>query len=221
MVAALSKSLTTNQAGAGAPALATDATFEVQAAQLFELLGAPALTQYEDEESYMALLRQFWDLIEPVDFLERIRVKDLTDLTVEVARCARAKKVTISFGRIGAVKDLLDQKPMEDFADLGGVFGEYEGSPLSIVALTNSVAKGSKEPAYFAQFRVLLAKFGLELDDLDDLSYANDLDTIETITRLATAAALRRDKIIDDLEQRRRAKASKRSSDDVVDAEFS
>ncbi len=217
----MSKTLTKTAPGAGVPALATVANFEDQAAQLFELLGPPALTQYEDKATYMALFRQFWDLIEPVDILERIRVKDLTDLTIEIARCARAKKVTISFGRISVVRDFLDQKPIGDFSAMRDVFGAAEGGPLDIVAFSNDAGEDDDEPDYFSEFRELLAKLGLDLGDLDDLSYAKNRDAIEALTRLATAAAMRRDKIIEDLEQRRRNLASKRSAERIEDAEFS
>lgn len=173
------------------------------------LLGPAPVTIFEDAERYEQLLSRLVAEVRPQDIIELVWVKDVADLTWEVARLQRAKGVSIAVAQEEALNWMVELTgvPGESQArDMSGgvraIVADYLSAPLSAAS---SHPQASAELMAMAKTPVLLAlsKLGLSEREIGDAALVQALGAVERLDRLILISSRRRDAIIRDLERRR------------------
>jgi hypothetical protein len=173
-------------------------------AHIRELFGEPPLLRTESRDAYDALWSALVVQFDPRDIMEWAWVRDLADLTWDVARTRRAmtSMLNVSFksglaGTLRAVIPFVAALPPEH-----QVLAEswYDASGKGKVAAT-------------------LAKYGLGAEAAEGEAFGHRLGDIERMQRLIISAEGRRHTIIRELQLHRESAPARKARNEIIDAE--
>lgn len=168
----------------------------------------------DDPDQYEALLRSIVQQIRPVDVIEAIWVKDITNLIWEANRIRRWRRQILIQAQLQAAEDLI--RPALQSTDPYGVSYDAASSPDSLAA---GWVAGRKGP----QIRVddLLEKRGLTAENVTAHGFQLNLPSIERIDRMASLADQRRDALLREIERKREnfGLLAQKVAADVLDVE--
>jgi hypothetical protein len=186
----------------------TDADIQVHPADLGSLFAKRPLALGEDKAEYDELLSKVTAAIRPVDVIETIWVKDITDLTWETQRLRRLKVNFLTRGAQDALEEQLQAIPEADVID---------GVKYSIPSVVACYAKGLKQAV--THIYGILATNGLDADTMTSHAFAFYIDPIERIDRMIAGIETRRNRVINDFERYREGgrRRSRTIADDVID----
>jgi hypothetical protein len=162
------------------------------------LFGDPPLLSTEDPTLYRDMLDRFAESVAPRNIIEWLWVKDIVDLSWEIARLRRYRAQQIENARDNQNADIEYEREHADDPDLN--FG-FQPRPEQIEARQNATRLDTEA-------------------DSAGLLILEHLDTYETVDKLLMAAELRRDRILRELDFRREriAPLLRKTSDELIDA---
>jgi hypothetical protein len=162
------------------------------------LFGDPPLLSTEDPTLYRDMLDRFAQSVAPRNIIEWLWVKDIVDLSWEIARLRRYRAQQIESERESKNAGI---EYVREHADDPDVYSEYDLTPAEIEERRNA------------------PRLDTEADSAA-LLILEHLDTYETIDKLLMSAELRRDRILRELDFRREriAPLLRRTSDELIDA---
>lgn len=188
-------------------------------AEVTEALGPPELTSLEDETLFDRLIGHFAATIRPSDFVEWLWVRDLADLSFELARYQRATRTLITLRRDRAIRTTLETKPMTTREQIRSVLTTKNDENLAVANILShwrrenlSLPETTHDPRY-ADVKSHLENLGLGIMDLDGLATISSMEEIQALHRLIGNVRSRRDQIIREIDRRRSTKASQPRSD--------
>ncbi len=177
--------------------------------EVAEALGPPELTNIEDEALFDRLVGHFATTIRPSDFVEWMWVRDLVDLSFELARYQRASKSLISMRRDKAIRMALDIKPMTTNEQIRSVLATRNDENQAVAHIlrhwrreNRGLPNAALDPKY-DDFKSHLENLGLSANDLDGLALISSLEEIQALHRLIGNVRSRRDQIIREIDWRR------------------
>jgi hypothetical protein len=161
------------------------------------LLGDPPVLSTENPTLYWDMLDRFAKSVVPRNIIEWLWIKDIVDLSWEIARLRRYRTLQIETGRDNQNAGIEYAREHADDPDL---YSEYQLRPAEIEA------------------RRTAPRLDTEADSAGLL--ISDLDTYETVDKLLMAAELRRDRILRELDFRREriAPLLRKTSNELIDA---
>jgi hypothetical protein len=165
------------------------------------LLGPPPVLTTEDPHRYWELFERFADEIAPSSIVEWIWLKDIVDLTWEIARLRRYRVIWIEFQRGWANLEIKHAREHADdpalFRDKGPLF------PMTPDKIEERRNLGSFDTESHSAFLV-----------------HGELKSYEAFEKLLKSAELRRDRVLRELDSRRERVAPllRKKSDEVIDA---
>ena len=173
-------------------------------------IGERPLIHGEDPRVYDGLFCRFAAAVEPADPVEWLWVKDLVDAAWEAQRARRLRAQLFNIWRKSAIEKLV-----ESCLDDGSIMDPYTLSRGIAHDWTSTGARGERE------MEKLLAEYGLSPDVVHATVLGTHARSFERIDSMIAAADQRRDKIIQEIERRRRDRASpfRRAADDIVDVD--
>jgi hypothetical protein len=162
------------------------------------LFGDPPVLSTEDPALYWNMLDRFATCVEPTNIIEWLWIKDVVDLSWEIARLRRYRAQQIENERYHRNVDI---EYARDHADDPAVYPSYKLTPDQIAARRNASRLDTE-------------------DDSASLLILDYLDTYETVDKLLIAAELRRDRILRELDSRREriAPLLRKGSAELIDA---
>lgn len=177
--------------------------------EMFTLMGPPPVLDHEDPGRYSLMLSHFSDAIQPVDAIEGMWVRDLTDLNWKVVQLRRIKSsivtghagfalLPILKGLIQPAKDDDEKKKTEARTDLVGAWV-------------------GRDPGAKEQVGKMLKTVGLDNDHIYANVYQGNFDAIERIDRLITVAERRRNSVLREVDRRRAASLTMRRMLQVIE----
>ncbi|MBM1171012.1 hypothetical protein [Microvirga arabica] len=180
----------------------------VHPVHLGSLFAKRPLAWGEDEAEYDDLLSRVTVALKPTDVIEAMWVKDITDLTWETQRLRRLKVTLLTRGAQDALEEQLQAIPEADVID---------GVKYSLPSLVACYARGLHQAV--THIDGLLAKHGLDADEMTARAFAFHMDAIERIERMIAGIDARRSRGISDLERYREGggRRSRMIADDVID----
>ncbi len=167
---------------------------------LIKLLLGPPVLSTENPHRYWELFEQFAAAIAPNSVVEWIWLKDIVDLTWEIARLRRYRMMWIEFERSGA--NLLMEQARQH-ADDPKFLQNPDLYPMTAEAIEE---RRNWRPFVTEPHSALLLH--------------ENLETYEAFEKLLKSAELRRDRILRELDARREriAPLLRKKSDEVIDA---
>jgi hypothetical protein len=165
------------------------------------LLGPPPVLRTENPHLYWELFEQFAEAIAPSSIVEWIWLKDIVDLSWEIARLRRYRAIWIEFQRDWANLEIQHAREHADhlalFRDKGHLF------PMTPEKIDERRNWGSADTEYHSALLV-----------------HEELKSYEAFERLLKSAELRRDRVLRELDARREriAPLLRKKSDEVIDA---
>jgi hypothetical protein len=161
--------------------------------------GEPPLLSTEDANIYWAMLDHFAEAVDPKNAIEWIWVKDIADLSWEIARLRRYRAMAIEDVR---AKRNAEIEHMREHADDPEFFLDCELTPEAINRRRN------------------VRRLDTEADSANLLVLRDHLATYETIDKLLASSELRRDRILRELDFRRERVAPllRKKSDELIEA---
>jgi len=183
------------------------------------------LTSFEDFEAYEKLVLMIVEDVQPRGQIEWLWVKDVTDSTWDIFRARRAKAACLAMGRKDAIRALrkayVGDRLMASIASLED--GEDEVNDIFM-----SLEHGSEPKGYDGEglhsFSIMLERFSLTENSLQDIAYNNNLTKMEAFDRLIDNATARRDSVLREVDRRRevgrRMRQAVQAVDEAIDAEF-
>jgi hypothetical protein len=162
------------------------------------LFGVPPLLSTEDPRLYWEMLDRFAESVAPRNTIEWLWVKDIVDLSWEIARLRRYRALLIERKRDNKNAAI---EYAREHADERGLFSLDPPTPAQIDARRNA------------------PRLDTEADSAS-LLMSEYLDMYETIDKLLMSAELRRDRILRELDFRREriAPLLRKKSDELIDA---
>lgn len=88
-------------------------TFEVPQ-EFYDLLGSPTFAPSDNPANYSLIVKRMLESIRPKDFIERLFVRDLIDLTWEECRLRQIREALLAESRSAAVERLLYRKNLRE-----------------------------------------------------------------------------------------------------------
>jgi hypothetical protein len=160
------------------------------------LFGVPPVLSTEDPNLYWDVFDRFAEFVDPKNIMEWFWVKDIVDLSWEIARLRRYRAQQIERARDNKNAAI---EYAREHADERGLSLDPP-TPAQIEARQNA------------------PRLDTEADSASLLM--SDLDTYETIDKLLMSAELRRDRILRELDFRREriAPLLRKKSDELIDA---
>jgi hypothetical protein len=166
------------------------------------LLGPPPVLRTENPHRYWELFEQFAAAIAPSSIVEWMWLKDIADLTWEIARLRRYRAMWIEFQRDWANLEMQHAREHADDADLFRDKGHlFPMTPDKIEERRSNW--GPFDTEYHSAFLV-----------------HEELKSYEAFEKLLKSAELRRDRILRELDARRERVAPmlRKKSDEVIEA---
>jgi hypothetical protein len=162
------------------------------------LFGDPPLLSTEDPHLYWEMFDRFVGSVEPRNIFEWLWIKDIVDLSWEIARLRRYRAQQIENARDNKNAAI---EYTREHAD--------ESDPFALEPLTPEQIEARRNTP----------RLDTEADSAN-LLMSEYLDTYETVDKLLMAAELRRDRILRELDFRREriAPLLRKSSDELIDA---
>ncbi len=183
------------------------------------------LTSFEDAKAYEQLVLLFAQDVRPDGHIEWLWVKDVADCTWDIYRARRSKAACLALGRKDAIRAI--QKaylPDSKFASEASLMESED----EVDDIFQRLEPGN-EPAMdgsddFGSFPMMLHRFGLTENSLQDVAYSNLLAKMEAFDRLIDNAMGRRDSVLREVDRRRemgrRMRQAIQAVDEAIDAEF-
>jgi hypothetical protein len=88
-------------------------TFDVPQ-EFYDLLGSPTFAPSDNSANYSLIVKRMLESIRPKDFIERLFVRDLIDLTWEECRLRQIREALLAESRGAAVERLLMRKNLRE-----------------------------------------------------------------------------------------------------------
>lgn len=88
-------------------------TFDVPQ-EFYDLLGSPTFAPSDNSANYSLIVKRMLESIRPKDFIERLFVRDLIDLTWEECRLRQIREALLAESRSAAVERLLYRKNLRE-----------------------------------------------------------------------------------------------------------
>lgn len=88
-------------------------TFDVPQ-EFYDLLGSPTFAPSDNSANYSLIVKRMLESIRPKDFIERLFVRDLIDLTWEECRLRQIREALLAESRSAAVERLLMRKNLRE-----------------------------------------------------------------------------------------------------------
>jgi hypothetical protein len=176
----------------------TSSAFATVPPDIQALFGDPPLLGTEDPNLYWHMFDRFAEFVEPKNIIEWFWVKDIVDLSWEIARLRRYRALLIERERESKNAEI-------DYAR------EHAGDrKLSFIGKLNRPQTEALRNA---------PRLDTEADSAS-LLILKYLGTYETVDKLLTSAELRRDRILRELDFRREriAPLLRKKSDELIDA---
>jgi len=166
--------------------------------------GAPALVEGEDVAAYEEVLARISDAVKPQDFLEKIWMQDVADLSWQILRLRRLKAALITSAMSSVLQEILRK-----FLD------GHEAGALA----TRWAARDQRA---IKKVDKLLSSCGLTLDIVTARAFSSRINSIERLDRMARSAEARRNAALREVERHRLhiGEGLRCASDEVVEAEF-
>jgi hypothetical protein len=168
----------------------------------------------EDSEAFDVLFTSISMDVKPTDFIEKIWIWDVADLTWEILRYRRIKE-----NWLGAVKSYALENELEHILDKKGEIGwnqlsESEQADLVLEARENpptSLPREKKlvrkwtsgDPVAMKQVDKLLSWDNETVDTVEARAFVEKLDIIEALQRLIATLEARRDAILREIDRHR------------------
>jgi len=168
----------------------------------------------EEPADYDDLLAHIATAVKPKDAVEWIWVKDVVDLVWEAQRLRRLRAALLMTARIMAMSDIL--RPLinqdNDIMSLLAVVGDDTATKTA-----KGWTRGETEAVEEAE--ELLEDHGLDIDAVMAKAFVSHIKELEQIERMMTTAEIRRDKVLNEIENRRDAVAwrLRKAADNVID----
>jgi hypothetical protein len=180
----------------------------VQPAHLGSLFAKRSVVWGENETEYDDLLSRVTEAFKPTDVIEAMWVKDITDLMWEAQRLRRLKINLLTRGAQDALEEQLQAIPEADVID---------GVTYSLPSLVACYARGLQQAV--THINGILARNGLDADDMTSRAFAFHINAIERIERMIAGLDARRSRVISDVERYREGggRRSRMIADDVID----
>jgi hypothetical protein len=168
------------------------------------LFGSAPLIEGEDQAVYDAFLASISAAVNPKDVLEQIWVRDGVDLTWETRRMRRLKASLLTSKLSRGLQQVL--VTVMDEVQAGHLAGQC----------------AARDRGAIKEVEKLLAAMGLTMEVVMARTLSADIDAVERIDRMVMSAEVRRNAALREIERHRSciAEALRRTTDDVVDAEF-
>ncbi|MGP0088738.1 MAG: hypothetical protein ACLPKB_02060 [Xanthobacteraceae bacterium] len=170
-----------------------------------ELFGEPPLLRSESRDAYDALWSALVVQFDPREIMEWAWVRDLADLTWEVARMRRAvtSMLNVSFksGLRGTLREVIPFVATMP----------PESEVLAEAWYDASSGKG--------KVAATLAKYGLGAEAAEGEAFARRLGDVERMQRLIISAESRRNMIIRELQVHRESALARKACSAIIDAE--
>jgi hypothetical protein len=160
------------------------------------LFGVPPVLSTEDPNLYWDMFDRFAEFVDPKNIMEWLWVKDIVDLSWEIARLRRYRGLLIERERES--KNAAIEYAREHADDRNLSWMDKLKQP-QIEASRNAPRLDTEADSA----RLLISEY---------------LEMYETIDRLLTAAELRRDRILRELDSSRERIALRKKSDELIDA---
>jgi hypothetical protein len=150
------------------------------------------------------LLARFSGVVKPADFLEKMWVREIVDLTWESLRWRRLATSLHALAVPPALEAMLGWIKGPDpakglFPDPDSVFRSEPPTPEHLLAKKWA----AKNPAATKRVDKILAKANISMDSLCAKALASEINIIERIDRLATVAEARRNATLREIERHR------------------
>jgi hypothetical protein len=165
-------------------------------ADIQALFGDPPLLISEDPDVYWEMFRLFAESVAPRNIIEWLWVKDIVDLSWEIARLRRYRALLIEGER-----------------ERKNAYIEFKRENAASRSLNNDLSRAAIEERRNAP------RLDTEADSAN-LLMSEYLDKYEIVDKLLMAAELRRDRILRELDFRREriAPLLRKTSDELIDA---
>jgi hypothetical protein len=179
---------------AGAPPGAASATaLPIIPPDIKELLGRPPLLRGEVAADYWRIFERLALERSPRDYIEWLYLKDVVDALWEERRCRRMRDALIDRGIPAAAAQILHDAEGEHFSEAQVKRGfEF---------VTQGMMRGDAEDAETVD--ETLASAGLTRDALAAAAFAEQIDTLERLSRMADTCGRRRRNATSDAERHR------------------
>ncbi len=170
-----------------------------------EILGSPPLLPDEDIDVYNALHDKLRSAVEPSDIIEELWVRDVVDLSWQIARLRRLGATLLAACSHEGLDAVLKK--------LAPGYDERE-------RLVRGWAR--RERSTLSRVRKLLAKAGLERDAVDAQTLAIKIHEFERIDVMTAQCEKRRNDVLREIDRHRASVAARlrQATADIEDAEF-
>jgi hypothetical protein len=195
------------------------------------LFGPPPLLEGEDAAAYDELLARISKAVKPSDFIEKIWVRDIGDLTWEIMRWRRLKTSLLAGVMLTELKGILltlvrkrsaSTEEKESAPTLNLDFAPSPPSPeqMRVSKLVEKWARN--DPAAIRRINKILSSANITMDAVMAIAFLREFDHIERIDRSITIAEERRDRILREIDRRRStfARSLREAVQDIEEAEF-
>jgi hypothetical protein len=168
------------------------------------LFGSAPLIEGEDQAAYDDFHAGISAAVKPKDFLERIWVRDVVDLTWETRRMRRLKATLLTSSLSLGLRQVL--MTVMDEVQAGHLAGQW----------------AARDRGAIKEVEKLLASMGQTMEVVVARTLSANIEAVERIDRMVMSAEVRRNAALREIERHRSyiAEALRRATDDVVDAEF-
>jgi hypothetical protein len=158
-----------------------------------DLLGPPPLLRGEAPQSYWRIFERLALERVPRDYMEWLYLKEIVDALWEERRCRRMRDALIDCGTPAAAVAIIEDAEGEHFSETQAKRG--------IEFVTQGMMRGDAEDAETVD--ATLASAGLTRDALAAASFADQIDTLERLSRMADTCGRRRRSAMSDAERHR------------------
>ena len=159
------------------------------------LIGERPTLPFESDEDYDALHAQLIVALDPKDFMEFIRVKEIADAQWDILRLRGWRLAAIEKGLPEAALRLMRPELQQAVHDADADLQE------ETTYILRSAARGSVSHRNF--FNSIVAKAGITHHMLNVVAYGMALPTISAIDEAVAKQERRRDQVLHDMEKRR------------------
>jgi hypothetical protein len=165
----------------------TDSTDNISSNQTIASGAYPILLMTETEDEFASLCKELEQDIQPMDFIERMYVKDIAILLWEIVRLRRFKTAIINNAFRNALQNFLRQFLFEP-AFPQGINDELEADALAYEWFQSEKAK--------SRVAKLLRQFQLDESSIEAEAFRLVSSDIDRMDRMLTLAEVRRDKAL-------------------------
>jgi hypothetical protein len=174
-----------------------------------DFFGRPPLLESEDAAKYDELLARVTETVRPSDWIEKIWIQDIVDLSWGVWRLRRLKMNLHIASIPDAIAKMLVRPGKPEFiTDVEGESGiVFAGRIFPAEAQELAQKWAAKDPSAVEEVKRLLAAHGQSMDTVEVRALVLALDSIERIDRSIMNMEMRRNAALREIDRRRDHKA--------------